>query len=557
MNQNTPDAPEDTDETMSYDIVIVGAGPAGLAAAIRLRQHALQKGPDISICVLEKGMAPGAHSISGAVIDVRSLSELLPDWQQKNNIHTTPVTKERFLLLSENKAWQIPGLIMPKALTKRGHLIVSLSHLVRMLAAEAEMLGADVFFGTPATEVLFTENGAVSGVATKAAGIGSTGNRTDAFQPGIRILSKYTLFAEGVRGQLGKELITKFHLDQGKDPQSYAIGIKEVWEVDKNRHDPGLVMHSVGWPLGNTAKGGAFLYHMPEQQIAIGLMTALDYKNPWLAPFDEFQRFKTHPAILPVLAGAKRIEYGARTLADGGLNALPELVFPGGALLGCNAGMLNGSRQKGIHTAVKSGILAADAAFAALAEGRKHDELRQYPALFRKSWLYRELVHARNYRASMGKGLIAGAALFGIDQLLFRGKAPWTLHRNTQDHKCLEPAALHKAVVHEIQNSRVQSDISSSLHFSGTQHKEDQPSHILLKDASVPVDINLKLYGGPEARYCPADVFEFVTDDSGNSRLLVRAANCLHCKTCDIKDPTQNIVWSAPEGGGGPQYQDM
>ena len=557
MNQNTLPEPANADETMSYDIVITGAGPAGLAAAIRLRQLALESGVDCSVCVLEKGIAPGAHSISGAVIDVRSLTELLPDWQQKNKALTLPVTENRFLLLSEKKTWKIPDLLVPQALVKQGHHLLCLTHLVRMLAREAEMLGVDILSQAPATQLLFTENGAVSGVATKAGGIDQNGKKTDAYQPGARFLAKYTLFAEGARGQLGKELITKFQLDRGKDPQSHSISIKEIWQADKSVHEPGLVIHCAGWPLGNKAKGGAFLYHMAKDRIAIGLMSSLDYKNPWLSPFDEFQRLKTHPAISAFLKGAERIEYGARTIADGGLQALPTPVFPGGALLGCNAGMLNGARLKGIHTAIKSGMLAAEAAFAALGQNRKHDLLHEYLSLFHKSWMYDELDRARNYRASMNKGLIAGALLFGIDQLIFRGKAPWTLHRKKEDHACIGPAAQHSPLSYERPESTLCSDISASVHFSGTWHNENQPSHILLKDDTTPVNINLKQYAGPETRYCPAGVFEFVTDEKGQPQLLVRASNCLHCKTCDIKDPTQNIVWTAPEGGGGPQYRDL
>lgn len=546
-------------ESMAYDVVIAGAGPAGLAAAIRLKQLALEQGRDCSVCVLEKGSAPGAHIISGAVMDPVALDELLPAWREDAASLGTPVFEDRFLFLGEKGAFQLPDALLPQALKNRGCYLVSLSRLVRWLAEQAEGMGVDVFAGFAAAEVLYAadQTGAVTGVATGPAGLDSQGKKTPAYQPGMVIQAAYTLFAEGARGHLGKALLARFSLDAGRDPQSYTLAIKEVWRVPAEKHRPGRVLHTAGWPLGQQTYGGGFLYHLPDCRVALGLMVGLAYANPWLSPYQAFQQFKSHPAIAAFLDGGECLEYGARAMAAGGLQALPEPVFPGGALLGCDAGFMNGARLKGIHTAIKSGMLAAKAVFEALAAGRRHDVPDAYPRLFRESWLYDELYRARNFKPAMRFGLAGGAALFGLDQLLFKGHAPWTLHRSQPDHAFLKAAALCQPLPYPEDGAKARQAISASLYLSGTHHREDQPSHLLLQDADVPVALNLATYAGPEARYCPAGVYEFVTDAAGAPRLRIHAANCLHCKTCDIKDPSQNITWVAPEGGDGPEYQEM
>lgn len=549
----------DERESMTYDVVIAGAGPAGLAAAIRLKQLALETGRDCSVCVLEKGSAPGAHIISGAVMDPVALDELLPSWREQDGCPGLPVSDERFLFLSEKRAFQMPDALLPQALENRDCCLVSLSRLVRWLAEQAESLGVDVFAGFAAAEVLYDANGAgaVTGVATGPAGLDRQGKKTPAYQPGMAIQAAYTLFAEGARGHLGKELLARFSLEAGRDPQSYTLAIKEVWQVPEKQHQPGLVVHTAGWPLGGQTYGGGFLYHLPDCRVALGLMVGLAYANPWLSPYQAFQRFKSHPEVARFLAGGECLEYGARAMAAGGLQALPELVFPGGALIGCEAGFMNGARLKGIHTAIKSGMLAAEAVFEALTAGRRHDVPEAYPRFFHESWLYDELYRARNFKPAMRFGLVPGAALFGLDQLLFRGRAPFTLHRSQPDHACLKEAAACEPFPYSADVAHVRQAISSSLYLSGTHHREDQPSHLLLQDESVPVALNLATYAGPEARYCPAAVYEFVTDAAGAPRLRIHAANCLHCKTCDIKDPSQNITWVPPEGGDGPEYQEM
>jgi electron-transferring-flavoprotein dehydrogenase len=541
---------------MAYDIVVVGAGPAGLAAAIRLKQLATEKGRDLSVCILEKGSEPGAHIISGAVMDPKALDELLPGWQDRGAPPSVPVSADRFLLLSEEKTFPVSGSLLPHSLKNAGNRVLSLSRLVRWLAEQAEMLGVDVFSGFAATEILYSEKGEVKGVATGAAGIGRNGERTDRYQPGVEILASCTLFAEGARGQLGRELVARFSLDRGRDPQSYAISLKEVWRVRDEMYEPGLVIHTAGWPLDRATYGGGFLYHMPGNRVAVGLMVGLAYENPHLSPYSEFRRFKTHPAIARFLDGGECLEYGARALAAGGLQALPVPAFPGGALIGCNAGFMNGARLKGIHTAIKSGMLAAEAVFEASGSGRRQDVSGAYSRLFRQSWLYGELYRARNFKPWISKGLFAGGLMFGIDQVVLRGNAPWTLHRSLPDHACLKPAASCQPFSYR-QDDILGQEMLSSLYLSGTHHEENQPSHLLLKDEQVPVTINLARYAGPESRYCPAAVYAFVTDAEGVPHLRISASNCLHCKTCDIKDPTQNIVWVAPEGGDGPEYQDM
>jgi electron-transferring-flavoprotein dehydrogenase len=544
-------------EAMEYDVVIVGGGPAGLSAAIRLKQLAAEKGQDVSVCVLEKGGELGAHILSGAVMDPRALTELFPNWKELGAPLNTPVTEDRMLFLSETKAYQTPSFMMPKMLTNHGNYVISLANVVRWLGQQAEALGVEIFPGFPAAEILYNDDGSVKGVATGNMGVNRHGQPTDAFQLGMELHAKYTLFAEGSRGHLGKQLMAKYDLNKGKDPQAYGIGIKELWEIDPAKHQPGLVVHTAGWPLPNDTYGGSFLYHLENNQVAVGFIVGLDYQNPYLSPYEEFQRYKTHPEIRKFFEGGKRISYGARAITAGGLQALPKTVFPGGALIGCDAGFLNAPRIKGSHAAIKTGMLAADAAFAALGAGRQHDELLSYPVAFEQSWLHEELHAARNFKPLVGKGLVLGSILVGIDQILFRGKAPWTLHHKHADHECLRPASDFAPIVYPKPDGKLTFDRLSSVFISNTNHAEDQPVHLTLKNPNVPVEVNLAKFAGPEQRYCPAGVYEFVKTDEGRDRLQINAQNCVHCKTCDIKDPTQNIVWVTPEGGGGPNYPNM
>ena len=544
-------------EAMEYDVVIVGGGPAGLSAAIRLKQLAAEKGQDVSVCVLEKGSEVGAHILSGAVMDPRALDELIPDWKEKGAPLNTAVTEDRVLFLTESKSYATPSFAIPKALTNHGNYVISLANVVRWLGQQAEALGVEIFPGFPAAEILYNENGSVKGVATGNMGVKRDGEPGPDFQLGMELHARYTLFAEGSRGHLGKQLMAKYDLNKGKDPQTYGIGIKELWEIDPAKHKPGLVIHTAGWPLDNSTYGGSFLYHLENNQVAVGFVVGLAYQNPYLSPYEEFQRYKTHPAIRHFFEGGKRISYGARAITAGGLQSLPKTVFPGGALIGCDAGFLNTSRIKGSHAAIKTGMLAADAAFDALAAGRQGDELSAYPAAFEQSWLHEELHIARNFKPWMAKGLVMGTIMTGIDQIVFRGKAPWTLHHKHADHECLKPASQFKPIVYPKPDGKLTFDRLSSVFISNTNHGEDQPVHLTLKNPSVPVDVNLATYAGPEQRYCPAGVYEFVKTDEGKDRLQINAQNCVHCKTCDIKDPTQNIVWVTPEGGGGPNYPNM
>jgi electron-transferring-flavoprotein dehydrogenase len=544
-------------DSMEFDVVIVGGGPAGLGAAIRLKQLAAERGGEIGVCVIEKGSEVGAHILSGAVIDPRGLGELLPDWKERGAPLDTEVTGDQVMFLTETRAISTPQWAIPAAMRNHGNYIVSLGNVVRWLGQQAEALGVEIYPGFAAAEVLYDERGAVRGVATGNMGVGRDGEPTEGFQPGMDLLAKYTFFAEGSRGHLGRQLMQRFGLDEDSDPQTYGIGIKELWEVDAARHRRGLVVHTAGWPLDHATYGGSFLYHYDDNKVSVGFVVGLGYRNPYLSPFEEFQRYKTHPAIRGTFEGGKRLSYGARAITAGGLQSLPKLTFPGGALIGCDAGFLNASRIKGTHSAIKSGMLAAEAAFEAVAAGRSADELYAYPQAFRKSWLYDELYRARNFKQWMGKGLKLGTVMVGLEQTVLGGRVPWTLRHKRPDHMYLRPASEFQPIAYPKPDGRLTFDKLSSVFISNTNHEENQPVHLTLKDPSVPVAVNLAKFAGPEQRYCPAGVYEFVKDDAGADRLQINAQNCVHCKTCDIKDPTQNIVWVVPEGGGGPNYPGM
>ena len=544
-------------EAMEYDVVIVGGGPAGLSAAIRLKQLAQEKGNEINVCVLEKGSEVGAHILSGAVMDPRAISEMFPDWKERGAPLNTPVTEDRFLFMTETSARRVPNWMLPACFQNHGNYVISLANVTRWLGQQAEALGVEIFPGFPAAEVLYNDDGSVKGVATGNMGIGKDGQPTENFQLGMELHAKYTLFCEGARGHLGRQLMQNFGLNADSDPQTYGIGIKEIWEIDPALHQPGLVIHTAGWPLDSDTYGGSFFYHMENNQIVIGYVVGLSYQNPYLSPFEEFQRFKTHPEIRKYLETGKRVSYGARAITAGGLMSLPKLVFPGGALAGCEAGFLNASRIKGSHAAIKTGMLVAEAAYGAIQEGRQHDELSRYPEAFKNSWLHEELHKARNFKQWMSKGLYVGTLMIGIEQKLLGGNVPWTLHHKHADHECLKPASQFEPIVYPKPDGKLTFDRLSSVFISNTNHEENQPAHLTLKDPSVPVNINLKTFAGPEARYCPAAVYEFVASEDGSERLQINAQNCVHCKTCDIKDPTQNIVWVTPEGGGGPNYPNM
>ena len=548
-------------EAMEYDVVVIGGGPGGLATAIRIKQLAAEKGNDVSVVVLEKGSEPGAHILSGAVMDPKAITELIPNWKELGCPINQEVTGDDVLFLSETGAQRTPDWLLPRNFHNDGCYVVSLSNVVKWMAAHAESIGVEIFPGFTAAEVLYDEHGAVKGVATGNLGIGKDGEPTDNFQLGMELHAKYTIFAEGARGHLGKQVIAKYNLAEGRDPQSYAIGIKELWEVDPSKAKPGLVVHTSGWPMQDDAFGGGFLYHLEDNKVTLGFVLGLDYKNPWLSPFEEMQRWKTHPAIAAHLEGAKRIGYGARAINNGTPQALPKTVFPGGALIGCDAGYLNAARIKGSHAAIKSGMLAADAAYEAVSAGRANDALSAYPAAFEKSWLSKELNQYRNFKLWFKKGMLVGTVMTGIEQWLLPklgiDTPPWTLHGNKPDHVNLEPAAQHAQINYPKPDGKLTFDRLSSVFISNTNHEENQPAHLTLKDASVPVNINLATYAGPESRYCPAGVYEYVKNEDNTDRLQINAQNCVHCKTCDIKDPTQNIVWVTPEGGGGPNYSGM
>ena len=544
---------------MEYDVVVVGAGPSGLAAAIRLKQRAAEQNREISVCILEKASEVGAHILSGAVLEPRALNELFPDWQKLGAPLNTPVTAEKFMFLTESGGFNLPTMLLPPTLHNEGNYIISLGNLCRWLGEQAEALGVEIYPGFAAAEVLYAENGAVKGVATGDMGVTKDLEQGPNYQPGMELHAKYTFFAEGCRGSLGKQLLAQFNLRADCEDQTYGIGIKELWEVEPQKHQQGLILHTAGWPMTNDTYGGSFLYHLENSQVAVGFVVGLDYTNPHLSPYEEFQRFKTHPKIRDTFEGGRRIAYGARALNEGGIQSLPKLTFPGGVLVGCEAGTLNTPKIKGSHTAMKSGMLAADAAFDALTGGAEGgDELTGYVDAFRESWVYDELWKARNFRPAFKWGLFGGTLYNGLDQKLLGGRAPWTLKHGHSDHAVLSKASNANPIDYPKPDGTLTFDRLTNVSFSGTNHEEDQPVHLTLKDETVPIDTNLALYDAPEQRYCPAGVYEIVRDDHGsNPRLQINAQNCVHCKTCDIKDPTQNIVWVTPEGGGGPNYPNM
>ena len=541
-------------EVMEFDVVIVGGGPSGLAAAIRMKQLANEFGKTIDVCLVEKGSEIGAHILSGAVLEPRSLNELIPDWQERGAPLDTPVTADKFVFLTETSVVRLPT---PPSMNNHGNFIISLGNFCRWLGEQAEALGVEIYPGFAAAEVLYDDSGAVKGIATGDMGIGKDGAPTDSYMRGMELHAKQTIFAEGCRGHLTKTLFEKFGLREGKDPQTFAIGIKELWDIDPQKAKPGLTWHSVGWPLASDTYGGSFLYHLNGNQVAVGYVVGLDYSNPHLSPFEEFQRFKNHPAVRDTFIGGRRVAYGARALNEGGFQSIPKLTFPGGCLVGCTAGFLNVPKIKGTHTAMKSGMLAAEAIFETLNRCQTGDEPSSYSDKLRDSWLWRELYKVRNIRPGFTKGLWLGLAHAAIDTYLLFGRAPWTLHHKA-DHHALKPADQAPKIDYPKPDGIVSFDRNSSVYLSGTNHQENQPTHLTLKDTSIPIDLNLAVYDAPEQRYCPAGVYEIVRNaDGSDPHLQINAQNCVHCKTCDIKDPSQNIVWVSPEGGGGPNYPNM
>ncbi|MES1981742.1 MAG: electron transfer flavoprotein-ubiquinone oxidoreductase [Pseudomonadota bacterium] len=546
-------------DVMNYDVLIVGAGPAGLSAAIRLKQLALASGREISVCVLEKGAEVGAHILSGAVIDPIALNELLPDWKTSGAPLHTPVAEDRFLILGKEKSWRIPEMLLPPLMNNHGNYIISLGNLCRWLGTQAEALGVEIYPGFSAAEVIYDEHGVVQGVITGDMGVARDGSHKPDYTPGMELRAHYTLVAEGARGSLTKTLEAKFNLRAAADPQKYGIGFKELWQVDSKNHQPGLVIHTQGWPLDHTTGGGAFIYHLENNTVAVGFVVHLNYSNPYLSPFDEFQRFKTHPAIRPLFDQAKRISYGARAINEGGLQSLPELVFAGGALIGCAAGFVNVPRIKGSHNAMKSGMLAAEAVADALANGRAGDRLASYAEKLRLSWIWQDLEPVRNVKPALSKfGNFLGSVYGGFEMWLHAAglKTPWTLKHQQADHATLMTIDKAVKIAYPRPDGKVSFDRLSSLYLSNVHHEEDQPVHLVLKDTRVPITVNLPKYNAPEQRYCPAGVYEIV-QNGADQHLQINAANCVHCKACDIKDPTQNIIWHTPQGGGGPNYVGM
>ncbi|MBB2895001.1 electron transfer flavoprotein-ubiquinone oxidoreductase [Pseudomonas sp. AS2.8] len=546
-------------EYMEFDVVIVGAGPAGLSAACRLKQQAAEKGQEISVCVVEKGSEVGAHILSGAVFETRALDELFPNWKELGAPLNTPVKRDDIYLLKDDRqATKVPNFFVPKPMHNEGNYIISLGNLCRWLGQQAEALGVEIYPGFAAQEPLIDEQGVVRGIITGDLGVDREGQpKEGVYTPGMELRGKYTLFAEGCRGHLGKQLGQRFKLGEGADPQHYGIGIKELWEIDPAKHEQGLVIHTSGWPLDKENPGGSFLYHLEDNQVVVGLIVDLAYSNPHLSPYDEFQRYKHHPVVAQYLEGGKRVSYGARALVKGGLNSLPKMVFPGGALIGCDLGTLNPAKIKGSHTAMKSGMLAADAIVAALAAGREGDELQGYVDGFKGSWLQEELHASRNFGPAMHKfGPLLGPAFAFVEHNLLGGALPFTLHDRRMDHTCLKKADEAPRISYPKPDGKLSFDKLSSVFLSNTNHEEDQPVHLKLRDPSIPIAQNLPLYDEPAQRYCPAGVYEVVRD-GGEPRFQINAQNCVHCKTCDIKDPAQNITWVAPEGSGGPNYPNM